>query len=1041
MKQIYISLLLVVFGVSAWGQNGRVHTLSGPDTTVISTRSYSDQYDNSFSGLNASTKKTAIDELSGRTIIDTSGIDTDSLTVNAALREISLNEQRNRRKFQTFDWFLSKKTLLEYTGKEIFSIGNANYPISPSPLRTSIGDSYVQDTLVDGIFLDTVNINIAGDNIVRSTHPITYPVVAGDPAWVCNARLLQNFGIAPDETRTATGFVGTANTAFIDVVNHQPDSSYVVSVYVKAHNISSSINVLARWNSVGTYTTLGTIEPGDTEWDRKYNVIIPASTVQPYFLLNFAGISSTDTIEFWIPQVEVDSGSGVPTAPKPTFFVSPRSGRAYINRGYALLEGGVLDLSKLKQEGFQVNRRSGDDTPFLEAAANYCLEGQRCNVVKLDKGFYNVSRLVGKEGVVFSGPTEYRRPVGSISAKDRARFGTLLRITQTDSTQSPFIFHPYGGNQMLNSSGLQNVSIIVYDTINTVVNVKECQNCIFRNISVERDGVGKIDTAYLFDVVIGSDAYKNSIEDISAIGNNSGAGIVYKGSTDNKMDRLLINNFETGIYVVGGNELAIDGAIVQGCDNAFKIDGGNIYVDRAYTEGSGKNSGAVVRMTAGNAVFRFGTFQSNTASDTLFSIDNAGRFSVDNSNIRIQGRIKISTQVAKASFTNVGSQSSLRSLAIGKGNIFVRGNFDYNTNEPFEDYIPKPNIDLAHIENSAIRNSYFSDTAYVSNLILAGKNVNYIAYSDSFPHATITGNSVDTVFIGASDVPAPDGSMTAKKLTYNTGDLGFGSLHWFSRSSATFTAGSDFVYSVWVYNHQAEDIVTDLFHIRPGSTDNNTVLNAFLPAQEWTRVFVRGRIHTTGSGFTTRLSDPQNISPGDEISVWGQKAEEGDIMTSYYSTQSSTDINTDINILAKGNSSINFLSDVRITGALQAEKYRSFNPITHNATDTIPADTLNTAFPITPDIDATDLQQVTYTTDAQVSGDLTIRLLYKDVSADSYTAIGSGTITTGNNQVTVTGLTQTVTSGDLIYPEVTASDGGGPGTTPPNGLHVSLKFK
>lgn len=126
---------------------------------------------------------------------------------------------------------------------------------------------------------------------------------------------------------------------------------------------------------------------------------------------------------------------------------------------------------------------------------------------------------------------------------------------------------------------------------------------------------------------------------------------------------------------------------------------------------------------------------------------------------------------------------------------------------------------------------------------------------------------------------------------------------------------------------------------------------------------------------------------------------------------------------------------------IEGSFYRNFIPIPYNAVDTIVVDTINTSFAITPDIDATDLKEVTYTTDAQVTGDLTIRLLYRDISAGTYTPIGSGMITTGNNQVTVTGLTQTVTSGDFIYTEVTASAGGGPGTTPANGLHVNLKFQ
>lgn len=65
MKQIFYILLFLFVWAGAWGQAGRLHRLAGPDSTVFSTRSYANQYDNSTSGAVPTTQQAMLDSLAG----------------------------------------------------------------------------------------------------------------------------------------------------------------------------------------------------------------------------------------------------------------------------------------------------------------------------------------------------------------------------------------------------------------------------------------------------------------------------------------------------------------------------------------------------------------------------------------------------------------------------------------------------------------------------------------------------------------------------------------------------------------------------------------------------------------------------------------------------------------------------------------------------------------------------------------------------------------------------------------------------------------
>ena len=171
---------------------------------------------------------------------------------------------------------------------------------------------------------------------------------------------------------------------------------------------------------------------------------------------------------------------------------------------------------------------------------------------------------------------------------------------------------------------------------------------------------------------------------------------------------------------------------------------------------------------------------------------------------------------------------------------------------------------------------------------------------------------------------------------------------------------------------------------------------------------------------------------GDTIFIYGVQVSKGIWERDYQKTPT---IESDNPYISVPNGSLEVRGNTTITGTLTAEKYHTFQPVQYNALDTITVDTLNTAFAIPPDLDGLDVTNATYTTNANVSANTTVRLLYYDVSADTYTAFGSGTITSSTNQIQVTGLTQTVTSGDWIYAEVTASGGEA------NGLSVNLRFQ
>lgn len=117
--------------------------------------------------------------------------------------------------------------------------------------------------------------------------------------------------------------------------------------------------------------------------------------------------------------------------------------------------------------------------------------------------------------------------------------------------------------------------------------------------------------------------------------------------------------------------------------------------------------------------------------------------------------------------------------------------------------------------------------------------------------------------------------------------------------------------------------------------------------------------------------------------------------------------------------------------------FKDWTGLAYNAIDTIAADTLTAGgFAVSPQTNGKTVTAVIYSTNANTASNVTIRLLYYDVSAGTYTPFGSGTITTGTNTITITGLSQALATGDWLYPEVTATDG-----ATANGFQVTVKIE
>lgn len=940
MKQIYTILFLFVCAV-AWGQAGRLHRLDGSDTTVIATRSYADTYDNSSSGAAPTTKQGMLDSLAGfQSFADIMSIQAayprvgyrledrrtgiryrvqsdsalyysvdDSLVIDLS-GKYAVADLSGKREFKSMSEFKRLAPLCGFTGKsEKVKIGELEIWITPTPILNATDPEGVTVT-VDGTFLDTVQIAYTGQNILKSS---TYQVPAGISfGWNFDPTYRLNYGISDKNRKEGvllTGIVGsgTRDIYIYPVASEIQTAEYTLSFDMKVINASGSPYV--RYDASNT-VLLNT--DGDTH---RYSITFNhggGSFVQ----ISIRDAVATDSFLLSRPQLELGA---VATDYKETVLGLPAlSGKMYINLGSSLLENGSLRLDKISKPIYNDLRRIGDDLQFLQNADTFCDDGRSCNEVILPKGIMTINEQFSPSNNIV-----YRGAVQLLQGDDDTPLGQRGTVILANHTTPGVVFEysPRDGGDTYYNGGLTDVEIIVNDTLTNVIDVTEVTGCIFENIIINADNA-KANTGFKFQTNPGSDQYRNKIWNLQTIGSVDTA-FFYEGSAQNEMGRFDFNGSNVGIFVNGGNQAFFSQYnAVQNCDIGLEISGGDVTIQGLYTEGSGINNGSVIKMSSGSLTLYNPTLQSETTSDTLWSISGGNHFTIHGGQIRTFGRV-LTTGINSANFYQVGSTNPLSEIPVSsnmKRRINIYGNYNWITKEPFNNNrIRDHRIETGITNNNTHLNTDIADTLTLSETVIKGSKINFLGESEIFDSGTfIEPGGTDTTKVFSNATIAPDGTTTAELITYQGTDIGGGSIAWCDFPMLdSFEIGGEFVFTMYVYPHQDMPSGAGLFEIRPYSDEDNEVeFSFYAEANKWTRIpGVRGVISDNTGPSTMSIRFRNGLSSGDSLSVWGAYLKPGIHESTYIKTTTTGVNNESLSITISDQDSI-----LHIKGGISIDK-------------------------------------------------------------------------------------------------------------------------
>lgn len=512
----------------------------------------------------------------------------------------------SRRSFSTYDELGKLGPLLKFSGEvETVAVGGKNVVVSASPLRISDFDlDETTDTIVDGLFLDTIRSPYSGENLYANSSDFTWP---GGSAPLAK---IENLGIGIDGEAVNGVTLGVGTEAILGsykpVIGAGPARLVTLSYYLKPHNVSgNTITATADHENGNNPLDSLVIDLTATEYKRYAHVINYDRLNSRFFRLRFNGITQSDTL--LIDGVQIEYGTSA-TPLKKTSGLPADSDLIYVNRGYSSIENGVLDASYFVRSVKNSDRtlQSIDHTPLLQSLNNYCGgvgEGgeNRCSEILLERGKYRLAQeFFGVDGVIMRGP-HTKFPYANSA---RQSFGTALMIDKKGGTA--FNYSPTVDN-VIQNSGLHNVNLVITDTLDVVISAGKNWNCSYRNIGIYTEAIdvsnpGKYDIA-IIDALDDDtpDHLYNEWDDIEIRGADSIAIITEKGNTSNWRN-IHVGGAQIGVYVLNGIDMV--NATIEGCSQAAVYHvGGSSYIRELYTESNGFNgdsTSAIVHMEGGN---------------------------------------------------------------------------------------------------------------------------------------------------------------------------------------------------------------------------------------------------------------------------------------------------------------------------------------------------------------------------------------------------------------------------------------------------------
>lgn len=1031
MKQIYIyTVLLVLLGPSAWGQAGRLHRLAGPDTTVVATRSYAD------SKVQIVNKKPTSDSSILKIYRDP--FDNDKVKV--------VDSKTGSVKSIYFD--------RDVSSTEEMSLYNGfwNETIRYFHNRGEYRVTSVPVTSVDSLFVVEIN-NFVSENWlyhseeISNTDNASQVAEVGGATWINSSLTTTNDVLVNKEGRKTADMhvLGSATAARFQVSFVNPDTLFPgdimnlkMDVLLGEAASNKNVTMQVRATSTLSIATTNVILNTGSSWQETSTDLILTDTLFPgnitppqnKFNLFFLG-DIGDTVYTSRAQLSASSATDYIRTINRFLIDTSRYFAEYV------INKGIIDLNEIQPFYPYMS-----DNQLLQKAIDYCAYNDLPKFIFLKPemvidsiNLYGNTTLLGTH-----------RENNSLSYTGVST-GTTLRVTRKNPSGSlvdAITFdNPENPADYDRGPAMIGIEMIAEDSVRSLINIKRAGGNVISDITLDGGNVTQYAMSSIFDFT-DPPGIGNKIDRVRFKNANYGfygprSKIIFYDCHFIALDR--------GIYC-GANlltavntqfeDINFESIIADVSENENNFD--KLVIDHCYFENnSNDGAGAVIRLSdIDNFLMTKTAFNHSVSDDTLIVMNSVKNLAIKNNELNTTPRITIWQDTTEAlgviemtgnsirhtsanSFINA-NRTIKESQLIWRGNTaLTRAVKNYSSDENVKELESSRSYSVETTFGGRIRLNQDTITGHYQNLVNTSGDPTFLANANY--NQTGTGTTLDPWGNSISSIVAFTSTQTTAS-NYIGVKIGE-------------TLDPTKVYTISLYGALRNDNVqapsnASSRYLRPSA---GTVLFGQLgPVNDtlWQRYEIQWQPASAVDSIT--LNGLAFVS-GDTLAITGIQLEEYFTSTRYIETTGTHVNNTNPKWIIPNGSSFT------IEGTLNIEKYKDLIPIPYNAVDTIVIDTINTAFALTPDLASTSLRQVIYTTNANVTGDLSIRLLYYDVSANTYTPVGAGTITTGNNQVTVSGLSQSITSGDFLYTEVTASAGGGPGTTPANGLSINLRFQ
>ena len=678
--------------------------------------------------------------------------------------------------------------------------------IRGSRVKTNLGSEYeitnvpvsaYNSNAADGYFVHATKDKAPwSSNVIRYSEElnrITYPTGWALPG--IDVVVLQDFTADPYGRNTAERIVRTSgNNMWTSTFATQVGEQWTVSFWAKQGVAASNSNAALRINLPKDNSSYSNVSL-TTGW---VHYTVTQTVVDPFADESFSFVfdgDSGDSIDIWGVQVELGSIATdykrtelTPSVEGVLYAVYKPSGR-----------GVILD------EAYQ---GSLNDSDFLEKALSFC-STQKVKTVFCERN----RRITSKVDMPMHTSIKGTFSGGQVTSVYETS-GTIFRLDLNDSGVNAFEF--IGGGAGYNSgNSVENIMFLPVSNLGSVIYTESAINSTIKNITIDNI----VDaTKYITNGInIGSGSLAININDVTI--KDCETGILNNGST-------IIDISDTDILVCGiaiqsNGMLYMENVWMEDIDSSAviaNVPDGDITIFHCHVENipdNGSSAPVFDFIEASNVKILYSDLRGNPSagadqiaidikdvrqteitgnrilhSDYVFkTISTSGTVDVRNNATDIY----LPYEIGATNFTNIYDSTKVVSI----------NNSGYSAYKDRRNWIPRIHLLDAYIDNSNIISSNHMGTIGFNSPTIANKNENIVISSEAILNG-VSGWSASQLTITTNDTIAADGTTTAEKLAYNTGNT--------LRFTPTVTLVTDTWYTIsfYVANSSFTSVVVDL---------------------------------------------------------------------------------------------------------------------------------------------------------------------------------------------------------------------------------------